>query len=136
MLPSAKSPKYRDAALAYLAYGLLYEGYAVYSLYLRESPVAMPQQELFLGVGLVFTLLFPYLLYRGVRWFARVLAVLVGLRALALVAVLAGAEMGVLFRGELALLRQMSSVGVYWGALAVTLGTLYLLVRAGWNLKP
>lgn len=128
--------KYRDAALAYLAYGLLYEGYAIYALYLREIPMAMPQQELFLGLGLLFTLLFPYLVYRGTRWFTRLLVVLVGLRTLALVAALAGAEVGVLFRGELALLRQMSSPGVYWGALAVTLGTLYLLARAGWDLKP
>lgn len=127
--------KYRDAALAYLLYGLLYEGYALYSLYVRESPV-MPQQELFLLLGLVFTLLFPYLVSRGTRWFTRVLAVLVGLRALALVALLAGVEVEIFFRGELALLRQMSSPGIYWGALVVTLGTLYLLARAGWDLKP
>lgn len=128
--------RYRDAALAYLAYALLYEGYAIYSLYVREDPVTMPQQELFLGVGLLFTLLFPYLIYRGIRWFIRVLALLVGLRALALVALLAGVKLEVFLSGELALLRQMSSSGVYWVALVVTLGTLYLLARAEWDLKP
>lgn len=128
--------RHRDAALAYLAYGLIYEGYAIYSLYIREDPVTMPQQKLFLGVGLLFTLLFPYLIYRGICWFIRVLALLVGLRALALVALLAGAKLEVLLNGEMALLRQMSSPGVYWVALVVTLGTLYLLARAGWDFKP
>lgn len=129
-------PTFKRAAAAYLVYGLLYEGFAIHRILSHGLPPGLSKlfAAFFLTLGLSIALLFPYLLYKGYRWFARLLAVFVGLRALALIAILLGLPLPSSERGFF-FLKHMSSPAVYGASLAVTLATLWFVALAGWKQK-
>lgn len=128
----AKRLRFKHAALAYLVYGIVYEGWAVYALYARGLPVRGLEYA-FLGVGLALLMAFPWLLYQGHVWFARLLSALVAMRILAVVSVLSGVGAPNLARRALGgITRQESPELLYVVALAVSLVTLFFIVRAAW----
>lgn len=74
--------KSRQAALAYLAYGILYMAGALYLAAAGASSRAMGRGAwIWFGAGAVLLVLFPWLLWRGSKWFARLLVLLMVLRA-------------------------------------------------------
>ncbi len=131
--PGARSRRFKHAALAYLTYGVLYEAWSVYTIYARGLPVR-GVEYLFMGVGLAIVVSFPWLLYRGHLWFARVLGLAVGLRVLALGLVLSGVAAPSLARRAMGVMaRQESPESVYVVALAVSVGALFFILRAAWG---
>src|SRR3989304_6878507 len=107
------NPKFKQAALAYLIYGLLYEGFAVWALLIRSPGPHAPREYSFLVIGFIILLLFPFLLQRGYVWFVRVLIVLVGFRALSMASLLLGFEMPQALSREGILFERVSGTGVY-----------------------
>lgn len=132
----AQQKRFTHAALAYLSYGIAYEGFAALRIWEGGLPSGVPISTTasYLIIGAVIMLVFPYFIYRGYRWFTRLIAFLVGLRAIALIGILAGFRLPFFYDREPFFLKQMSPDWVYAAALAITLVTLFLLVRAGWNL--
>jgi hypothetical protein len=88
----------------------------------------------YLIIGAIVMVVLPWLIYRGYRRFTQIIALLVGLRAIALVAILGGVRLFFFYDREPFFLKKMSSDTVYAAALLIALGTLFFLVRAGWNL--
>lgn len=128
--------KFTQAAVVYLIYGILYEGFAVLRVWESGLPpgVSISTTATYLIIGALIMLLFPYLINRGYRRFTQLVAFLVGLRAIALIGVLGGFRLPFFYDREPFFLRQMSPDWVYVAALVITLVTLFLLVRAGWDL--
>ena len=132
-----RGTKFAHAAIAYLTYGFLYEGFALFRVWQGGVPpdVSSSRMAIYLTAGALIMVLFPYLIYRGYRWFSRLVAVLVGFRVIALVAVLSGFQLSYFYGWEPFFRNQMSSDLVYATALLVTLATFFFLVRAGWDLE-
>lgn len=109
--------KYHQAAVVYFAYGVLYFT-RVFALGLRSdwnlhgypkiaAWVALP-------VGLIIAVVFPYFIWRRVRWFTIALAIVVFLRAVYLFS--------------------QSNVDFFMGPFLVTAVAAWMLVRAAWDL--
>lgn len=136
------SDRFRTAARAYFAYGVVYLVGGVYlvtqGVGVRGSRTAAGAE--WLTIGLLLLLLIPYLLRRRRAWFerwvlsrrdfARLLSVLMALRAWKVLAV--------------AVRPETAAVGAPWGGtvtfrlgaivfFVVTLGALALVARAAWS---
>ncbi len=125
---ASHAQKYHQAALVYLGYGLVYWGGG---LYLIEAGVSGRSGSAWLVIGALFVLVFPPLIWRGFKWFTRILAALVALRVLGLVRVIFrddGATVPLPWGGQIPM--------VYGAAvfLLVALATCFMLARAGWDL--
>lgn len=124
--PRAK--KYRQAAVGYFIYGLIYLFGAMYLSTRGEGPGG---GWIWFGVGAAMVVLFPILIWKEMKWAARILAVLVAVRVLGILRLIAdGAAQTVEmpWGGELPML---------YGAIVFVLiaaAECYLLVRAGWDL--
>lgn len=109
--------KYRQAAVLYFAYGVLYLSKIL--VMGRQGGWNMhgyPQWVawILIPVGALITIAFPYLIWRQVRWFTMVLAVLVFIRAVYLFV--------------------QPEVGFYLGPFLVAAATAWMLTRAAWDL--
>ncbi len=137
MGPAAQQRKFKQAAIAYLIYGVLYEGFAVLRIWQNGLPpvVSYTTMVSYLVIGALIMVLFPYLVYRGYRRFTQLVSLLVGLRAIALLGVLGGFRLPFLYDREPFFLKQMSPDAVYAAALLVTLVTMVCLIRAGWQIE-
>lgn len=113
----ARERKFHQAAVAYFAYGMLYFT-RIFALGLRSdwnlhgypksaALVALP-------VGLIITVVFPYFIWRSVRWFTMALAIVVFLRAVYLFS--------------------QSNVDFFMGPFFVTAVAAWMLARAAWDL--
>lgn len=136
--------RFRDAARAYLAYGVVYWVGGVYMLYqgVGRTPGPRGTGEAFgwVVVGLLLVFGIPFLLRRPRRWFerwilsrrdfARILAVFMAVRAWYVL--------------KVALRPETPTIPAPWGGVItfrtgaavfflVTLGALALIVRAGWS---
>jgi len=157
-----RKAKFKHAAVAYLIYGILYEGYALYSIFIKGSLENLTSfQYFFIGLGFILVILLPYLTYLESKpnsiqgedrpltaiiphvlylrngLFTKILSILVALRAATLVGLIADIpSLAKISSRELSFLKKMSSDEVYASALVVTLITFFFLARAGWNLKP
>jgi hypothetical protein len=119
--------KYKQAAIGYLVYGTIYLTGAVYLGRIGIGPDGTVWWYL---VGAAMTLVFPYLIWKRLKWVTRILAVLVLVRVIGLVriAVRAGTEPVPLpWGGEIA-----TSHGAIVFMLIAAL-TCILLARAGWQ---
>lgn len=80
---ATREERFRQAAWAYLAYGVVYW---VGGLYLAARGLAVGRGVVWFALGALFVVAFPWLIARGARgktylWFARVLTLLVAYRA-------------------------------------------------------
>lgn len=127
---SGGQEKYRQAALAYLAYGILYMAGALYLAGAGASPRAMGRGAwIWFGVGAVVLVLLPWLLWRGSKWFARLLVLLMVLRASGVLRVaLAGGEPVPLPGGG------MIPLGLgAWVFFLITVAAAVMVARAAWD---
>lgn len=141
---ASRQAKFRQAALTYLGYGLVYLAGAVY---LTASGVGArgatrPSTGWLLvftfTLGALFVGLFPWLIARGPRgwgylWFTRLLAAFVLVRVIGVVRVALDPVV------PLVALPGLGGVSMALGAsvfAAVALVTAYMLARAGWDLPP
>lgn len=125
---SPRTQKYRQAALTYLIYGLLYLSGAVY---LAQMDVVARSGWVWFLVGLIFVVVLPPLIWKEFKWVTRILAVLVFVRVLGLVRTIL--RVG----GETVPLPGGGTLPMRVGAvvfLLVAAGTGVMLARAGWNL--
>jgi hypothetical protein len=128
MDPQAR--KYHQAAIGYLAYGLIYLAGAIYLGWIGKGPDGTVLWYL-IGAAMAFG--FPYLIWKQFTWMTRVLAVLVLVRVIGLVRLAARAESDSVplpWGGEIA-----TSYGAVVFMLIAVL-TCVLLARAGWQRSP
>ncbi len=112
-----RAAKYRQAAVLYFAYGVLYLA-RVLTLGERSGwdMHGYPRAEawILIAVGILITVTFPYFIWRGIRWFTMVLAALVFVRSVYLFV--------------------QPNVGFFLGPFLVTALTAWMLARAAWDL--
>ncbi len=126
--------KYHQAAITYLVYGIIY---LIGAIYIAEVGVGGRTMRggglVWFAVGALFVAVFPWLIWKGYKWFTRVLALLVVFRIVGLGKVIVEeAARPVPMPGGWTL-----PMGV--GAamfLLVAVVTCLMLARAGWNLNP
>jgi hypothetical protein len=122
--------KYRQAALGYLVYGLIYLAGAIYLGRIGKGPDASVWWYL-VGAAIAFGL--PYLIWKRFKWITRVLAVLVLVRVIGLVRIAARGESDPVplpWGGEIT-----TSSGALVFMLIAALACI-LLARAGWQRSP
>lgn len=123
-----RSPKYRDAAIGYFVYGLIYLAGAVHLSGIGEGPDA---GWVWFVVGAAMVVLFPILIWLELKWLTRILSFLVALRVLGLIRLIENGS--------------DATVELPWGGdIRMTYGAIVflfvaavectLLIRAGWDL--
>lgn len=121
--------RYRQAALAYLVYGIIYlMGAGHLGMTGATSRASESGAWFWYLTGAVFVLLFPWLISRAYIWFTRVLALLVCVRVYGLITVAAGPTAG----DDLDLIAGLTvtkSIGAITFA-AVAVVTVFFLARA------
>jgi hypothetical protein len=128
---TTREEKFRQAAWAYAVYGVCYLGGAVYLAVMGVTPRALTSRDwVWFALGGVILILFPWLLYRGYRWFARVLVLLMAYRAWEVlrIALAPGVKEVVLPGG--------GSIPMAYGAGAfflLTVGAAAVVARAAWD---
>ena len=119
--------KYKQAAIGYLIYGIIYLVGAIYLARIGKGPGGAVWWYL---LGGVMALGFPYLIWNRFRWVTRILTVLVFVRVIGLlrIAVRTGTDPVPLpWGGEVA----TSHGAIFFMIIAAT--TCALLARAGWQ---
>lgn len=123
-----RSPKYRDAAIGYFIYGLIYLAGAVHLSGIGEGPDA---GWVWFVVGAAMVVLFPILIWMELKWVTRILAFLVALRVLGLIRLIdngSDAAVELPWGGEI----RMTYGAILF--LFVAAAECCLLIRAGWDL--
>ena len=132
---NAQDPKkYRQAAVTYLIYGLIYWGGG---LYLIETGISAQSGTAWFIIGALFILAFPPLIWNGARskilkWFTRLLAVFLVVRIIGLIRVILNDQ------GTMVPMPWGGEAMIIYGALAfilVAAVTCFMLTRAGWNVE-
>ena len=135
---ASRDARFKQAALAYLIYGIIYWAGG---LYLQTQGLGPNRYvAVWFVVGAVIVLLFPYLLSRDVSWFdrwvlsrrdfARILTVLVSVRAFEVGRIaLKGGPAGMPALGG----GVFSTEAGVWTFFIITLATAAMLVRAAWG---
>jgi hypothetical protein len=119
--------KYRQAAVGYLAYGIIYLAGAIYLGRIGKGPDGTIWWYL---IGATMAFGFPYLIWKRFTWVTRILAVLVLMRVVGLARIAARADaepVPLPWGGDIA----MRQGAVVFMLIAVL--TCILLVRAGWQ---
>lgn len=120
--------KYRQAAVGYLVYGLIYLAGAVY----LSSKEQAPQEGLiWFALGAVMVIIIPIVIWKEFKWITRILALLVAVRVLGVLRLISAGEgdpIEVPWGGEMSI--QIGAVAF----LIVAAAECYLLIRAGWDL--
>jgi hypothetical protein len=119
---------YRQAALTYLAYGVIYLGGAIYLGTVGLGPPAAAWYWYVAGGALVVFL--PVLIWKEFKWVTRILAVLVFVRVLGLTRIIIRDE-GVMVPMPWGV--ELSQVYGAVAFLVVAAVTCLMLVRAGWS---
>ncbi|MBI4611227.1 MAG: hypothetical protein HY726_19740 [Candidatus Rokubacteria bacterium] len=128
---AAREERFKQAAWAYLAYGIFYW---VGGLYLATRGLAVGRGIIWFVLGAIFVVVFPWLIARGHRakgylWFCRILTLLVAYRAFEV--------------GRVALAPRFPAVPLPGGGevpmslgaavfFLITLATAAMLARAAW----
>ena len=124
--------RYRQAAITYLIYGILYLGGATYiaAIGMTRRGFDGPAGYAFFAVGLLFVILFPILIWRGNIWLTRILSILIGYRVFESFRIVLGDSDKMVplpWGGEISM---QAGTGVF---LTVALVTMGMLIRAGWS---
>jgi hypothetical protein len=120
--------RYQQAALVYLAYGLVYLAGAVYLASIGRATRGSPL--LWFAVGSLIVILFPALIWRGYKWVTRILSILLGIRVLGLLKLLAtGSPASVPIPGGLEIPER---AGIFL-FLLVAVAACVATARAGWR---
>jgi hypothetical protein len=133
-----RETRFKQAAWAYLIYGVVYMGGAVYLAGRGIGARGMSGTTggvIWFALGALFIVVFPWLISKGARgagylWFTRILALLVAYRAFEL--------------GRVALAPRLTSVPLpgggeipmalgAWVFFVITLVTMLMLARAAWS---
>jgi hypothetical protein len=129
---AGREAKFRQAACAYAIYGGLYLGGALYLTAMGVSPRAREAGAwIWFAVASIFLVLFPWLLWRGFTWFARVLVFLMAYRGWELLKIMLAPGV------KTVALPWGGSVPMAYGAAAfflVTVAAAALVARAAWDL--
>lgn len=121
------SRKYRQAAVAYLIYGLIYLAGAIYLGQVGKGP---PGGPLWYVIGALMALGFPVLIWFEFKWVTRALAILVFIRVIGLL------RIGLRTERENVPLPWGGEISLQLGAfvfLLVAAVACFLLARAGWQ---
>ena len=124
---ATRSQRYQQAAIAYLIYGLFYLAGAVY---LSSVGIGPSGGVVWYVVGAAVVLIFPVLIWKGFKWFTRILAGLILFRMAGLVQVILGDS------GEAVPMPWGGTFPIRSGALILLLiagVTCFMLIRAGWE---
>ena len=129
---TSRELKFHHAAWAYAIYGVSYLGGAVYLAAMGVTPRALASRDwVWFGLGGIILILFPWVLWRGYTWFARVLVLLMAYRAFEVLKIaLAPGLKEVPLPGG-------GSIPMAYGALAfflLTVGAAAMVARAAWDL--
>lgn len=128
---ASTSKTYRDAAVGYLVYGLIYLIGAVYLARVGASPRAMaPGSTWWFVLGGLMVVVLPLLIWKEFKWLTRALAVLVLVRVVGLLRLMIRSDW------EAVPLPWGGAMSEAYGAaafLAVSLVVCMLLARAGWS---
>ncbi len=132
---ATREEKFRQAAWAYAGYGIVYW---LGGVYLASQGIGVGRGTVWLLLGTLFVVVFPWLIARGPRgagylWFTRILTLLVAWRAFQV--------------GRVALAPRFRSVPLAGGAnvpmsvaasifFVVTLAAAAMLARAAWSRRP
>lgn len=125
---ATREQRYRQAAVAYLVYGLIYLGGAVY---LAAIDAVARSGWAWFAVGAAFILVLPPLIWFQYKWVTRLLAILVGVRIVGLV------RTSFSLKNETVRLPWGGDIRMQYGAvvfLVVAIATAVMLGRAGWAL--
>lgn len=129
---ASQQEKFRKAAWAYVTYGACYLGGALYLAAMGIAPRALRSGDwVWFAMGGVIVILFPWLLWRGFKWFARVLVFLMAFRAWEV--------------GKITLAPRIETVVLPWGGsiptnypaaafFLLTVGAAAMVARAAWDL--
>lgn len=129
---ASRELKFRQAAWAYAIYGVCYLGGALYLAAMGIAPRALRSGDwVWFAMGGLIVIIFPWLLWRGFKWFARVLVFLMAFRAFEV--------------GQIALAPRIESVTLPGGGLiptnypaamffVLTVGAAAMVARAAWDL--
>jgi hypothetical protein len=124
-----EAQRYQHAAIAYLVYGIIYmAGAGHLGMTGATSRASESGAWVWYMTGTVFVLVFPWLISRGLKWFTRILALLVCVRIYGLVTVAAGPTAGENLEliGDLTVTKSLGAIT--FAAVAVV--TVAFLVRA------
>ena len=118
--------RFNHAAIAYLVYGLIYLGGAMYLGRIGKGPDGTVWWYL---IGAAMAVGFPYLIWRRFTWVTRVLAILLLVRVVGLGRIVArsGDSVALPWGGEI----EMAHGAIAF--LLIALVTSILLARAGWQ---
>ncbi|MFQ5801821.1 MAG: hypothetical protein ACE5JQ_02870 [Candidatus Methylomirabilales bacterium] len=128
---TSRGAKFRQAAWAYAIYGVCYLGGGFYLAAMGIAPRGLQSGDwVWFAMGGVIVILFPWLLWRGFKWFARVLVFLMAFRAWEV--------------GKIALAPRIEAVMLPWGGaipmtypaaafFLLTVGAAAVVARAAWD---
>ena len=122
--------KYKQAAIGYLVYGLIYLTGALYLGRVGKGPDGTVWWYV---IGAAMALGFPYLIWKRLKWVTRILAVLVFVRVIGLV------RIAVRGNTERVPLPWGGEIATWHGAIVfmvIAVVTCILLARAGWQRSP
>mgnify|MGYP003577152112 CR=1 FL=1 len=119
--------KYHQAAIVYLIYGIIY---LVGALHLASVGAGPRGGAFWFILGGLMALIFPLLVWKGFKWFTRILAVFVAVRVLGLIRIVLDTT------GEGVLMPWGGTFPVRLGAvlfLIIAGAACFMLIRAGWD---
>ncbi|MBI2466209.1 MAG: hypothetical protein HYV62_00015 [Candidatus Rokubacteria bacterium] len=138
---ATRDARFRQAAIAYVVYGILYMAGAIYLVSQGIGVRGMTGRAagiVWFVLGTLFIVVFPWFIAKGAQrrgylWFTRILTLLVAFRAFGV--------------GQIALKPTIPSVPLpgggeismatgAWVFFLITLGTMVMLARAAWSRSP
>lgn len=129
---TSREAKFRQAAWAYAIYGVCYLAGGFYLAAMDIAPRAIRSGDwVWFAIGGVIVILFPWLLWRGFKWFARVLVFLMAFRAWEV------GKIALAPRIEAVVLPWRGSIPTNYPAAAfflLTVGAAAMVARAAWDL--
>ena len=125
--------KYQQAAITYFVYGIIYLAGAIYiaNAGLTTKTAGPSGGLVYFVMGGLFVLVIPVLIWKGFKWFTRILALFIVYRIYELIRIIINDS------GKMVPLPGGSEISLQTGGIIfaiVAAVTCFMLVRAGWDL--